>query len=205
MRSYTVIGVGAIGGYYGARLHQAGHPVRFLARSDADQVRRHGLRVDSIDGDAVVAVEVHDDPATVPASDTIVVATKTTANPETASLVGRLVAGRDDVSILVMQNGLGVEATFAAVAPDAPVVGAMCFMCCNKIGPGHIHHLAAGAVTAGEHRADGAAAGVTPAVQAVVDELTGAGVKAPPVASLETGRWQKLVCNMASNGLSVVA
>src|SRR3954453_21711458 len=95
MRSYTVIGVGAIGGYYGARLHQAGHPVRFLARSDADHVRRHGLRVDSIDGDAAVAVAVHDDRATVPASDTIVVATKTTANTETASLVGRLVAGRD--------------------------------------------------------------------------------------------------------------
>src|SRR3954463_7150751 len=89
MRSYTVVGLGAIGGYYGARLHQAGHPVRFLARSDAAHVREHGLQGDSPEGDVRLDVEVHDDPADLPASDTVIVAVKTTA---TASVLGQLAA-----------------------------------------------------------------------------------------------------------------
>jgi len=205
MRSYTVVGLGAIGGYYGARLQQAGHPVRFLARSDADHLRRHGLRVDSPEGDARLAVDVFHDPAEVPPSDTVIVATKTTGNAPVTAVVRRLVGGSDTVSsVLVMQNGLGVEATFAAVVPDAPVLGAMCFMCCNKVGPGHIEHLDYGAVTVGQHTADGRPAGVTAAVEAIVADLQGAAVAATPVADLETGRWQKLVWNMAFNGLSVV-
>ena len=202
MSSYTVIGVGAIGGYYGARLHQAGFPVRFLARSDADHVRRHGLRVDSPQGDAVLEVDVYDDPALVPPSEVTIVATKTTATDTTVALVADLVA--EDSTILVMQNGLGVELPFQRAVPGATVLGAMCFMCCNKAGPGHIVHVDAGAVTLGEFRADGQPAGVTAAAQAVVQDLQAAGVQAAPIADLEIGRWQKLVWNMAFNGLCVV-
>jgi len=199
-----VVGLGAIGGYYGARLHQAGHPVRFLARSDAAHVRGHGLRVDSIDGDAVLEVDVYDDPALVPPSDSIIVAVKTTATAGVLDLLAPLVAS--DGSVLVMQNGLGVDALVAdAVPDDIAVLGVMCFMCCNKVGPGHIHHLDQGAVAMGEHRADGAPAGVTPAVEAAVADLGAAGVTATALADLETGRWQKLVWNMAFNGLSVTA
>lgn len=206
MRSYTVIGLGAIGGYYGARLHQAGFPVRFVARSDAEHVRQHGLRVDSPQGDAVLDVDVLDgrtladqpDPAR---SDVLVVAVKTTSTPDVVPLVARL-AGPDTI-VVVMQNGLGVEASLAAAAPESTVVGAMCFMCSNKVGPGHVVHLDQGAVTLGEHRADGAPAGVTPAVEAVMTDLLAARVSASPVPDLQTGRWQKLVWNIPFNGLSV--
>jgi len=204
MRSYTVVGLGAIGGYYGARLHQAGHPVRFLARSDADHVREHGLRVDSIDGDAVLDVEVYADPALVPPSDVVIVAVKTTATAGVLDLLAPLVAPGG--TVLVMQNGLGVDALVAAAVPDdVAVVGVMCFMCCNKVGPGHIRHLDQGAVAMGEHRPGGTAAGVTPAVDAAVADLAGAGVTATALADVETGRWKKLVWNMAFNGLSVTA
>ncbi len=40
-RSYAVIGTGAIGGYYGARLAAAGHEVHFVARSDLAHLREH--------------------------------------------------------------------------------------------------------------------------------------------------------------------
>jgi 2-dehydropantoate 2-reductase len=204
MRSYTVVGLGAIGGYYGARLHQAGHPVRFLARSDAAHVREHGLRVDSIDGDAVLDVDVYGDAALVPPSDVLIVAVKTTGTAGVLDLLAPLVAPGG--SVLVMQNGLGVDAPVAAAVPDdVAVLGVMCFMCCNKVGPGHIHHLDQGAVAMGEHRADGAPAGVTAAVDAAVGDLEAAGVTATALDDLETGRWKKLVWNMAFNGLSVIA
>ena len=203
MRSYTVVGVGAIGGYYGARLQQAGLDVRFVARSDAEHLRRHGLRVDSPEGDALLEVEVHTDAASVPPSDVVVVAVKTTA---TAAVVPDWWPSWPDraTTVVVMQNGLGVDAPFAAAAPASTVLGAMCFMCSNKVGPGHIVHLDEGAVTIGEHRADGSAAGVTAAVEVVMADLQAAGVPTSPVADLETGRWRKLVWNIPFNGLSVV-
>jgi 2-dehydropantoate 2-reductase len=201
MRSYTVIGLGAIGGYYGARLHQAGLPVRFVARSDAEHVRRHGLRVDSPEGDAVLEVDVATDPSDLDPTDVVLVAVKTTASAAVAPAVGQL--ARAGGVVVVMQNGLGVESSFSDASPDTTVVGAMCFMCSNKVGPGHIVHLDQGAVTLGEFRADGSAAGVTPAVEAVMSDLQAAGVSASPVPDLQTGRWQKLVWNIPFNGLSV--
>jgi 2-dehydropantoate 2-reductase len=201
MRSYTVIGVGAIGGYYGARLQQAGLDVRFVARSDAEHLRQHGLRVDSPEGDALLEVEVHTDAASVPQSDVVVVAVKTTASPAVLPLVAELAGPA--TTVMVMQNGLGVDAPFAAAAPGSTVLGAMCFMCSNKVGPGHVVHLDEGAVTIGEYRADGSAAGVTGTVEAVMADLQAAGVSTSPVADLETGRWRKLVWNIPFNGLSV--
>ncbi len=205
VRSYTLIGLGAIGGYYGARLAQAGAPVRVLVRHDRDHLARHGLRVESPRGDAQVALEVYDDVARVPASDVIVVATKTTSTPTVVPAVAELAgAAGPDAVVVVMQNGLGVEAPFAQAAPQASVLGAMCFMCSNLAGPGHVVHLDYGAVTLGQHTPDGAAAGTTPAVASVLDDLVAGGVEATPVDDLVTGRWQKLVWNIPFNGLSVV-
>ncbi|HVN52329.1 MAG TPA: 2-dehydropantoate 2-reductase, partial [Acidimicrobiales bacterium] len=142
------------------------------------------------------------DPSTVPASDVVVVATKTTATSSVVPLVAELAGPA--TTIVVMQNGLGVDAPFADAVPGAVVLGAMCFMCCNKVGPGHVVHLDEGAVTLGEFRPDGSAAGITDAVEAVMADLRAAGVPTSPVADLETGRWRKLVWNVPFNGLSVV-
>ena len=47
---FSIIGTGAIGGFYGARLARAGHDVHFLLHSDYDCVAEHGLQVDSCGG-----------------------------------------------------------------------------------------------------------------------------------------------------------
>ena len=47
---YAIIGTGAIGGYYGARLAKAGFDVHFLLHSDYQHVVEHGMRIDSCDG-----------------------------------------------------------------------------------------------------------------------------------------------------------
>ena len=47
---YGIIGTGAIGGYYGAKLAHAGQKVHFLLHSDYEYVRQHGLQVDSCNG-----------------------------------------------------------------------------------------------------------------------------------------------------------
>ena len=47
---YGIIGSGAIGGYYGAKLAHAGQELHFLFRSDYEYVKQHGLHVDSCNG-----------------------------------------------------------------------------------------------------------------------------------------------------------
>ena len=50
MLRYGVIGVGAIGGYYGSKLAYSGQEVHFLSHSDYEFVKEHGMQVDSCDG-----------------------------------------------------------------------------------------------------------------------------------------------------------
>lgn len=202
-RSYTIVGVGAVGGYYGARLAAAGHHVRWVARSDADHLRRHGLRVCSPNGDlSLTELDVFGPGQVPPPSDVVVVATKAVDDPAVAAQVVPMVG--PDTVVVVLQNGLGVEAPFGAALPGVAVLGAMSFICSARVGPGEVHHLDYEAVTVGRWRPDGGAAGTTPEVEAVVADLVGAGVPARALDDLVAGRWRKLVWNVPFNGLSVV-
>lgn len=202
-RSYAIVGLGAVGGYYGARLLRAGHEVHFVARSDYEHVRKRGLVVESPEGDMRFEhVSVFASPEDVPPVDVAMLAVKTTDTEQAARLLQPLVGER--TIVVALQNGLNVEAPIAEAVPNNPVLGAMCFICSNKVGPGHVRHLDYGAVTIGEHTTDEHGAGVTPAVDAVAFDLENAGIPAQRIENLVTGRWRKLVWNIPYNGLSVV-
>jgi 2-dehydropantoate 2-reductase len=92
---FAIYGVGAIGGYFGGRLAQAGEDVSFIARGQHLQaLRQKGLRVDSINGDFVVSpVTATDDPAQIGSVDVVVVAVKTWQVPEVAESIQPLLGG----------------------------------------------------------------------------------------------------------------
>lgn len=203
MTRYAVVGMGAVGGLYGGRLAAAGHAVHFLVRSGASAIRATGLHVTSVDGDIVLdEVQVHDHVEEVPAVDVVIVAIKTTANWALAELLPAL-AGPDS-TVVMFQNGLGAEEQALAAVPAATVLGGLCFVCSLQRGPGRIEHVDYGAVTVAEHRSDGTPAGITPAVERLVDDLGGAGVRTSAAPDLVLARWKKLVWNVPYNGLSVV-
>ncbi|MDG2308681.1 MAG: putative 2-dehydropantoate 2-reductase [Candidatus Binatia bacterium] len=202
-QSYSIIGTGALGGYYGARLAHAGRTVRFLVNRDYEHVRRHGLRVDSIHGDFSLAEpEVYALPEGMPASDVVVVGLKTTRNSLLPTLLPP--ATSRDALVLSMQNGLGIEADVAKAVPGRTIIGGLAFLCSNKVGAGHVKHLDYGDVRLAEYRADGQPAGITPAVRAVAEDFRAAGVGVALEADLDTARWKKLVWNVPYNGLCVV-
>ena len=177
--------------------------MHYLVRSQADEIRRSGLRVESPYGDVdLPEVSVATAPDDVPPVDVVVVAVKTTDTEPVLETIGPLV--REGTIVLVLQNGLGVEHPVAEALPQATIVGGMCFICSHKVGPGHIRHLDYGAVTLGEHRAGAGGAGVTPAVDAVASDLEVAGLPVQRIEDLVSGRWRKLVWNIPYNGLSVV-
>jgi 2-dehydropantoate 2-reductase len=202
-RRYAVVGAGAIGALYGARLAAAGHEVHFLLRSDLEHVRRHGLVVESVYGDVHLETpSVFADPAEMPPVDVVLVGLKTTANDHLGELLGPLVGS--GATVVVLQNGLGVEEAAAAVAPSSAVLGGLCFTCSNRVGPGHVRHLDYGAITLGAHGQASEPAGITPELEGVGADLSAAGVEITLAPDLREARWKKLVWNMPFNGLSVV-
>ena len=201
--NFAVIGTGAVGGYYGGLLCRHGFETHFLLHSDYAHVRDNGLVVDSKDGDfKLEKVNVYGRAQDMPRCDVVIVSLKTTANDQLSAILPHVV--KPGGVVMALQNGLGVEKVIQDIVPDATVIGGLCFLCSNKIGPGHIHHLDFGSVRLGEYREDGSAAGITPVLQRVAEAFQAAGISVDLAENLALARWQKLVWNMAFNGVTVV-
>lgn len=202
-RRYVIIGSGALGGYYGARLHHGGADVGFLLNSDFEHVAANGLVVESVDGDFSIAQpRIYSGAHDIEPADIAVVALKTTHNHLLAELLPAAV--RPGGIVLVMQNGLFMEDAAAAAAPGREILGGMAFLCSNKIGPGHIRHLDYGGVRLGHYTADGSPSGVTEIMQAIAGDFERAGIRADLEEDLLTARWKKLLWNIPYNGMCVV-
>lgn len=202
-RSYAIIGTGALGGYYGGRLAHAGFDAHFLLRSDYEHVQRHGMTVESVDGDfQLPQVRAYRHMADMPACDVVLLTAKTTANAQLIPHLPRVT--RPDGVVVVLQNGLGVEEAVAEAVGPARVAGGLCFLCSNRVGPGHIRHLDYGLITLGDYAADGSARGITDRIQQIGNDLDSAGIPIALREDLLSARWHKLVWNIPFNGLTVL-
>ncbi|MFK8115436.1 MAG: putative 2-dehydropantoate 2-reductase [Rubripirellula sp.] len=201
---YAIIGSGALGGLYGGMLANRGFEVHFLFHSDVDHVSREGLKVESTWGDFhLPQVHAHASVDTMPPCDVTIVGLKTTRNHLLPELLP--IPTREGGVVLVLQNGLDIEAESAAVVGSDRVLGGCCFLCSNKIGPGLIRHLDYGRIVFGEYALpDLAQAGeVSDRAQRIADEMNSAGIEVQATEDLRTARWRKLMWNIPFNGLSV--
>lgn len=201
--SYAIVGTGAVGGFYGACLQRAGAEVHFLLHRDFEQVKQQGLVVESTLGNFVLPqVWAYSDVRQMPACDVVIVALKTTQNHLLPQLLPPIV--KPAGAVLVLQNGLGVEAEVADLVGQTSVLGGLCFICSNKLAPGHIRHLDYGQIKLGAYQADDRPAGITDPMQRLAQDLQAAGIPVELATDLLLARWQKLVWNIPYNGLSVV-
>src|SRR4051812_48456983 len=108
MKTYAIVGTGAVGGLYGALLQRAGKEVHFLLHSDYTHVREHGLRVETPSGEInLKKVQAYASPGDMPRCDVAIVAWKTVANHQLALVLPKVV--KPDGVVLVLQNGLDPE------------------------------------------------------------------------------------------------
>ena len=91
----AIIGSGAVGGYFGARLHEAGHTVYFLARgSHLEAIQKNGLQIKSVAGDyKALKIESHETIQTIPSVDVVLVAVKAWQISEVALKLKSLAKG----------------------------------------------------------------------------------------------------------------
>lgn len=192
---YGVIGTGAIGGYYGAKLAEGGQDVHFLFHSDYDYVREHGLRVNSGDGGFHLDhVNAYQDVRQMPKCDVVIVALKTVHEQMLREMLPPLLA--DDTVVLLIQNGMGMEQDVEQMVPGVKLAAGLAFICCSKTHPGVIDHLDLSGLNVGNYNAP------QETIDRMIAEMVSADIDARNVDYLEA-RWRKLLWNMPFNGLSV--
>ena len=193
---YAIIGTGAIGGYYGGKLANAGFDVHFLLHSDYDYVRQHGIQVNSCNGDFHLdAPNIYNNVEEMPKVDVVIVALKSTNNHLLRQLLAPLL--NPGTLVLMIQNGIGIEPDVEKLFPDAWLAAGLAFICSNKTKPGIVDHLFYGNINIGHYSAP------KPVIDTLIADFDKAGVKAFDVDYLEA-RWKKAVWNMPFNGMSVV-
>jgi len=193
---YGVIGTGAIGGFYGARLARAGQEVHFLLHSDYEFVREHGLTVRSWQGDFhLPEPHVYRDAHDMPQCDVVLVCLKTNNNHLLPDLLPSLLHER--TLVVLIQNGIGVEHDVQRMFPSTYLVAGLAFICSAKTEPGVVNHQFYGSINIGNYSCMDSSL-----VDQLMAELHEAGIEANLV-DYETARWRKAVWNMPYNGMTV--
>lgn len=194
----AVVGPGAVGSYYGAKLARAGHETHFLLRSDYEQVRRRGVQILSPEGDFNARPKCAREPGEIGPADLVLVTLKTTANAELPRLVPPLVSER--TAVLTLQNGLGNEEALARLFPAEQILGGLCFVCLNRVEPGVVQHIAHGKIELGEF-----GGWPEPRTHDIAGAFRHAGTPCAVRENLAQAHWEKLVWNIPFNGLSVAS
>ena len=193
---YGIIGTGAIGGYYGAKLAHAGEEVHFLLHSDYEYVKQHGLQVDSCDGSFHLDnVNVYQHAGDMPQCDVVLVGLKSVNNSKLQPLLSPLLHG--ETLVVLIQNGIGVEEDVQKMFPGVQLAAGLAFICSAKTQPGLVSHQCYGSINLANYSCQDEAL-----MQTVVDEFRAAGIETGLVEYHEA-RWKKAVWNMPFNGMTV--
>jgi 2-dehydropantoate 2-reductase len=196
---FVILGSGAVGGYYGARLARAGQRVTFLARgAHLRAIRERGLLIWSPLGDFVCRAPATDDPATVRDADVVIVAVKGYDNETAfASLSRMLGAG---TVVVTLQNGVESADELAACVGRERVIGGPTYIATGLRAPGLI-------VQNGTHRRIvlgelfDPPATVSARVHALAAILAEADIQVEAVADARVPLWEKLMFLAPLSGL----
>ena len=197
----AVVGAGGVGGYFGAKLAQAGEDVTFIARgATLDALRGTGIRVDSIRGDfALDRVNATDDPASVGAVDAVLVAVKAwqvaAIAPALKPLLGR------ETAVVPLENGIEAPDDLIRGLGADNVLGGLCAIVSFVVAPGHIRHAASEPIVAfGEldNRRSARAEGLLLAMR-------NAGINADIPPDIQRSLWTKFVFITPMSAIGAVA
>jgi len=193
--TYSIIGMGAIGGFYGGRLAHAGLEVHFLSHSDYAFVVEHGLQIDSCDGNFHLPhVNAYHTSADMPKTDVVIVGLKSVNNHLLPELLAPIIT--DNTVVVLIQNGIGLEADLQAAFPNLYIVAGLAFICSSKTQPGHINHQCYGSINLGNYSCP------PERFSQILEDFQKAGLQVAEVP-YEEARWKKAVWNMPFNGMTV--
>jgi len=215
---FLIAGAGAIGGYLGARMAQAGQDVTLYARGPhLRAMQERGLRVIGEEGEFEVHPRVVGDLAEAGPMDVIFLGVKahglTHLAPQVAPLIGEnttVVSTQNGVPWWYFQTnageltGLHLErvdpgGAVAAAIPAKNVVASIAYFATDIVEPGVIRHTEGNRLSLGEP--DGTR---SERCKAISEALIKSGIRCPVTQKIRTEIWVKILGNVAFNPLSAL-
>ena len=195
-----VMATGAVGGYFGARLQQAGHEVAFIARgAHLEALRKDGLKITSPVGNLHLKnITATDDPRTIGPVDIVLFAVKLwdteKAGEQTKPLIG------PDTAVITLQNGVDSVARLDPLLGATHVVGGVTYIGSRLTGPGAIQHIGLADIRCGER--DGKP---SKRLQAFAEAAKQASLDFAISDNIELELWKKFVFLVGFSGITTVA
>ncbi len=214
----AIFGAGAIGGFLGVKLVQAGADVTVIARGPhLEAMRRNGLTLISDGKRATVPVRCGSEAGAIGAQDYVIVTLKAPSLPAAAPAIASLLG--PDTALVMGINGIPywyfyglntqwrdhlIESVDPAgilwrTLPPARVIGCVVYPAAEVVEPGVIEHTYGDRFSLGEPDGSKSAR-----VQSLAQQLIAAGLKAPIRANLRDELWLKLWGNLCLNPLSAL-
>jgi 2-dehydropantoate 2-reductase len=191
---FCIVGSGAVGGYFGAKLAHAGHDVTFLARgAHLEAIRSRGLAVKSVLGDFTARGAAEDRAEHVQPVDVAILAVKTYSNPEALPMLKTIM--RDNAVALTLQNGVDSVDDVASAVDSARVLGGTTYVATALAEPGIVEQT-------GTHRrivfgeATGDTSRISERVRQIHEAFAAADIVSEPVADARVPIWEKF-CYLA--------
>ena len=213
-----IAGAGAIGGYIGARLAQAGADVVLFARGPHLQaMQARGLRVQSAEGDFDVRPQVTGDLASIGTADVVFLGVKahglTSLAPTLTPLFGPdtvVVSTQNGIPWWYFQNHSGEfegwrleridpGGVIAAAIEPRRVIGSLAYFATDVVEPGVIRHNEGNRISFGEP--DGSR---SDRVRRIAEALIAAGFRCPISTRFRHEIWVKLLGNISFNPVSAL-
>jgi 2-dehydropantoate 2-reductase len=196
----AAMGAGGVGGYFGARLQQAGHDVVFFARGrHLEAIRSEGLTLESTHGNANLKVKVHQNPAEAGPVDVVIFAVKLWDTESAAELLRPVVARH--TAVIPFQNGVESIERLGKIFPKEQVLGGAAYIATRISAPGVIEHIG--------QMARMQFGPVMLSQRAVAEEFLkackSAGINAEISDDIVRSIWEKFVFLVAVSGATAVA
>lgn len=200
MMHIVVFGAGGVGGYFGARLAQAGERVTFIARGrHLDAMLSNGLTIESTQGEFTVhPVYATDDTTQVADVDAVLMCVKAWQVPECARSVQSMVGPK--TLVVPLENGIEAPSQLAEVLGKQHVGGGLCRLSSWIVSPGHIKQ-----------------AGFEPSIafgeldnrtsqrcETLLESFLNAGLQAEIPPDINLAMWQKFLFISAVSGLGAL-
>lgn len=189
----AVMGAGAVGCYFGARLARSGHDVTLIARpTHVEAIAQHGLIFESGGTQDHIPIKATTEVSGVTGADVVLFCVKST-DTESA---GRSIAPhlKPDATVLCLQNGVdNPERLQPLIEPIA--IPAAVYVAVEMAAPGHVRHHGRGDLTIG----------ASPASADIAKQFGAAAIQTVVSDHVIDTLWTKLTTNCAYNALSAVA
>lgn len=137
----AIIGTGGVGGYFGAKLAQAGNEVTFLARGEhLKAIQKNGLTVKSILGDfRVENIKATDKVSNIEKPDLVIISVKAWQVKGIGEELKPIL--KSDTTIIPLQNGVLAADELMENIERKHILGGLCRIISKIEAPGVINHI----------------------------------------------------------------